>query len=133
MKAPNALAKLWRRLTARENEAHAEEEVIVTTEVSIVTTEVSEVQEEVIVTTEVSEVQETSIAITGDDQTMAKEEVEVAVSEAEIAAHWREEELYQPPPKFIGQANASDPAIYERFREENFPECFKEYADLLSW
>jgi len=54
-------------------------------------------------------------------------------SEATIAVHWREEGYYYPPPKFIGQANASDPAIRDRFAEENFPECFKEYADLLSW
>jgi acetyl-CoA synthetase len=59
--------------------------------------------------------------------------VEVQVSEAEIAVHWREEEYYAPSAKFVGQANASDPAILERFREENFPECFKEYADLLTW
>src|SRR6266550_3861871 len=58
---------------------------------------------------------------------------EVEVSEAEIAVHWKEEEYFVPPPKFIGQANASDPSIFERFREENFPECFKEYADLLTW
>jgi acetyl-CoA synthetase len=55
------------------------------------------------------------------------------VSEAQIAVHWREEELYYPPAKFIGQANASDPAIFQRFSEEHFPECFKEYADLLTW
>ncbi len=55
------------------------------------------------------------------------------VSEAEIAVHWREEEYYPPPAKFIGQSNASDPDIFERFSERNFPECFKEYADLLSW
>ncbi len=60
-------------------------------------------------------------------------EEEEQVSEAQIAVHWREEELYYPPAKFIGQANASDPAILERFSERNFPECFKEYADLLSW
>jgi len=54
-------------------------------------------------------------------------------SEATIAVHWREEGYYTPSPKFIGQANASDPAIRARFAEENFPECFKEYADLLSW
>jgi acetyl-CoA synthetase len=54
-------------------------------------------------------------------------------SEATIAVHWREEGYYLPPPKFIGQANASDPAIRERFAEENFPECFREYADLLHW
>ncbi len=55
------------------------------------------------------------------------------VSEAQIAVHWREEEYYYPPAKFIGQANASDPAIFSRFSEERFPECFKEYADLLTW
>jgi acetyl-CoA synthetase len=65
---------------------------------------------------------------------MAKDqEEEVPVSEAHIAVHWREEEYYQPPPKFIGQANASDPSIFERFSEKHFPECFKEYADLLTW
>src|SRR5712671_1794782 len=58
---------------------------------------------------------------------------EVQVSEAEIAVHWREEEYFYPPAKFIGQANANDPAIFERFAETNFPECFKEYADLLTW
>jgi acetyl-CoA synthetase len=60
-------------------------------------------------------------------------ENEVQVSESEIAVHWREEEYFAPPAKFIGQANASDPAIFERFSEKNFPECFKEYADLLTW
>src|SRR6478672_5837117 len=54
-------------------------------------------------------------------------------SEATIAVHWREESYIPPPPQFIGQANASDPAILDRFAEENFPECFREYADLLHW
>src|ERR1700724_2345225 len=54
-------------------------------------------------------------------------------SEATIAVHWREEGYYPPPPKFIGKANASDPAILDRFAEANFPECFREYADLLHW
>jgi len=58
---------------------------------------------------------------------------EAEVPEAQIAVHWREEEYYYPPAKFIAQANAADPAIFERFGEEHFPECFKEYADLLSW
>jgi acetyl-CoA synthetase len=61
------------------------------------------------------------------------EETGASVSEAEIAVHWREEEYLYPPSRFIGQANASDPAIYERFGEEHFPECFREYADLLDW
>ena len=64
---------------------------------------------------------------------MAAKEEAVQVSEAQIAVHWREEEHYPPPARFVGQANAADPAIFERFREERFPECFKEYADLLSW
>jgi acetyl-CoA synthetase len=54
-------------------------------------------------------------------------------SEAQIAVHWREEGYFYPPAKFIGQANASDPSILDRFKEENFPECFNEYANLLSW
>ncbi len=64
---------------------------------------------------------------------MAKAEQEQQVTEAEIAVHWREEEYVSPPAKFIGQANANDPGIFERFKEANFPECFKEYADLLTW
>ena len=64
---------------------------------------------------------------------MANEEEGTLVSESQIAVHWREEEYFRPLPKFIGQANASDPSIFERFNEEHFPECFKEYADLLTW
>jgi acetyl-CoA synthetase len=58
---------------------------------------------------------------------------EVQVTEAQIAVHWREEEYYYPPAAFIAQANAADPGVFERFGEERFPECFKEYADLLTW
>ena len=55
------------------------------------------------------------------------------VSEAEIAAHWKEEDSISPSPEFVAQANMSDPAVFDRFSEENFPEYFTEYADLLSW
>lgn len=58
---------------------------------------------------------------------------EPQLSEAQIAVHWREEDYYRPPAKFVAQANAGDPAIIERFGEEHFPECFREYADLLTW
>ncbi len=58
---------------------------------------------------------------------------EAQVTESQIAVHWREEDYYQPPAKFVEQANAADPAIYDRFSEEHFPDCFTEYADLLSW
>ncbi len=58
---------------------------------------------------------------------------EQEVSASQIAVHWREEAYLQPPPGFIGQANAADPSIQERFSEEHFPDCFKEYAELLDW
>jgi acetyl-CoA synthetase len=58
---------------------------------------------------------------------------ESEVSESQIAVHWREEDYYQPPADFAAQANASDPAIFERFSEDKFPDCFTEYADLLTW
>ena len=58
---------------------------------------------------------------------------EAKVAEAQIAVHWREEESYPPPARFTEQANANDPAIRERFTEDKFPDCFTEYADLLSW
>src|SRR6202034_4336890 len=61
------------------------------------------------------------------------ESPESQVSESQIAVHWREEEYYYPPESFIQQANAKDPAIFDRFSEDNFPDCFKEYSDLLSW
>ena len=55
------------------------------------------------------------------------------MSEAQIAVHWREEEYYPPPPSFVAQANAADPAILERFSEERYPDCFVEYAEMLAW
>ena len=61
------------------------------------------------------------------------ENPETPVSESQIAVHWREEEYYPPPEKFVAQANANDPAIFERFTEDKFPDCFTEYADLLTW
>jgi len=61
------------------------------------------------------------------------ESPETQVSETQIAVHWREEEYVYPPQSFIDQANANDPAIFDRFSEENFPDCFKEYANLLTW
>lgn len=55
------------------------------------------------------------------------------VSEAEIAVHWPEEDYVPPAGQFIAQANLTDPHIFERFSLERFPECFKEFADLLDW
>jgi acetyl-CoA synthetase len=62
-----------------------------------------------------------------------KKELETEVNEAQIAVHWKEESYYHPSAKFIGQANLTDPAIMERFSEQRFPECFKEYGDMLEW
>src|SRR6266508_5629345 len=59
-------------------------------------------------------------------------EREVQVSESQIAVHWREEDYNYPPAKFNAQATAADPAIFDRFGEEHFPDCFKEYAELLT-
>ncbi len=61
------------------------------------------------------------------------EEKTVDVTEAQIAVHWQEEGYYYPSAKFIAQANLVDEGVYERFSLDNFPECFKEYADLLDW
>lgn len=55
------------------------------------------------------------------------------ISEAQIAVHWKEEPLIRPPDSFIAQANVKDQAVFERFSEKNFPQCFEEYANLLSW
>jgi len=54
-------------------------------------------------------------------------------SETDIAVHWREEEYVPPPAGFRGRANAADEAIFERFSEKHFPQCFVEYAELLTW
>jgi acetyl-CoA synthetase len=63
---------------------------------------------------------------------MAEKEV-VETSEAQIAVHWGEEEYVTPSVKFIAQANMADEAVYDRFSLDNFPNCFKEYADMLDW
>ncbi|TFG43193.1 MAG: acetate--CoA ligase [Syntrophobacterales bacterium] len=64
---------------------------------------------------------------------MAEEREAVGTSEAEIAVHWGEEKYVYPTYEFIAQANMTDPSVFDRFSLENFPNCFKEYADLLSW
>ncbi|PJA97813.1 MAG: acetate--CoA ligase [Ignavibacteriales bacterium CG_4_9_14_3_um_filter_30_11] len=58
---------------------------------------------------------------------------ENVVTEAQIAVHWKEEEYFDPPKSFIEQANIKDDTIMERFKEENFPDCYSEYAEMLDW
>jgi len=47
--------------------------------------------------------------------------------------HWREEEYEQPSEKFKAQANMRDPRVFDRFTPDKFPDCFKEYAAMLTW
>jgi len=63
---------------------------------------------------------------------MAEKEV-VETSEAQIAVHWQEENYYYPSAEFIAQANMTDKTVFDRFSLDNFPNCYKEYADLLTW
>jgi acetyl-CoA synthetase len=51
--------------------------------------------------------------------------------DATIESRLRERDYFRPPTKFVGQANVSDPAVYDRFDE--FPGGFEEYAELLDW
>jgi acetyl-CoA synthetase len=57
----------------------------------------------------------------------------VETSEAEIAVHWQEEKYYHPNSKFVGQANLTDPAIFDRMSLKNFPDYYTEFAELLTW
>ena len=61
------------------------------------------------------------------------EKASVETSEAEIAVHMQEEAYFYPPRDFVAQANMTDESIYDRFSLDNFPNCFKEYADMLDW
>ncbi len=64
---------------------------------------------------------------------MSDERQIIETSESEIAVHWQEEGYVYPSPEFIGQANMTDPTIYDRFSLDNFPDCYIEYAELLTW
>jgi acetyl-CoA synthetase len=53
--------------------------------------------------------------------------------EGVISALWVEEGKIPPPPELKERAHAPDGSIFDRFSEERFPECFREYADMLEW
>ncbi len=63
----------------------------------------------------------------------ATEQQTADVSEAQIAVHWPEEDYFSPSSQFIAQANLADAGIFQRLSLDKFPECFKEFADLLDW
>ncbi|MFB6172934.1 MAG: acetate--CoA ligase [Haloarculaceae archaeon] len=48
-----------------------------------------------------------------------------------LEARLREQDYFRPPSKFVGQANATDPAIYDEVGDS--PEGFETYAELLDW
>jgi len=64
---------------------------------------------------------------------MSDDKKVIETSESEIAVHWQEEEYLYPSPAFVGQANLTDPSIFERFSLDNFPDCYTEFAELLTW
>ncbi|MFB6206144.1 MAG: AMP-binding protein, partial [Haloglomus sp.] len=51
--------------------------------------------------------------------------------DATIEARLHEQEYFRPPTEFVGQANATDPAIHDEVGD--FPEGFEHYAELLDW
>jgi acetyl-CoA synthetase len=51
--------------------------------------------------------------------------------DATIEARLHEQDYFRPPTEFVGQANASDPAIHDEVGD--FPEGFEHYAELLEW
>ena len=63
---------------------------------------------------------------------MSRKDV-VETTEAQIAVHWKEEDYYHPSPKFIGQANLTDPAVFDRFSLDNFPDYYTDFAEMLTW
>ena len=51
---------------------------------------------------------------------------------ATIESRLTEERVFQPPASFVGQANMTDPGVYERF-DAGFPDSYAEYAEFLDW
>ena len=58
---------------------------------------------------------------------MTQQDERTDINEAQIAAHWKEEDFISPSPSFVAQANMADLKIFERFGEDKYPECFREY------
>ena len=56
-----------------------------------------------------------------------------STSEAEIAVHWREEERLAPPREIARRLTHQDRTVRERFARAGFPDCFGDYAALLTW
>ncbi|WP_022668896.1 acetate--CoA ligase [Desulfospira joergensenii] len=63
---------------------------------------------------------------------MSKKDV-AETTEAQIAVHWKEEDYYYPSSKFIGQANLTDPDVFEKFSLDHFPDYYTDFAEMLTW
>ncbi|WP_345410813.1 AMP-binding protein, partial [Haladaptatus pallidirubidus] len=53
-------------------------------------------------------------------------------NDVELEARLENRERFEPPQSFVAQANLVDDTIYDEF-ERNWPECWKQAADLLDW
>jgi len=73
------------------------------------------------------------MADTADRAPTVDDLAEVTSSESQIAVHWKEEEYVLPPEGFREQANAGDDSLLQRFSPDNFPDCFVDYAEMLTW
>jgi acetyl-CoA synthetase len=51
--------------------------------------------------------------------------------DVQLESRLQEQDYFRPPTSFVGQANVSDPDIYDRFAD--FPAGFEEYAEMLDW
>jgi acetyl-CoA synthetase len=51
--------------------------------------------------------------------------------DVQLESRLQEQDYFRPSSSFVGQANVSDPDIYDRFAD--FPDGFEEYANLLDW
>jgi acetyl-CoA synthetase len=62
------------------------------------------------------------------------DKIEPAAEAATIENLLREERLFPPPPAFVAQATANDPAIYERTAsDEGFKAFWAEEAERIEW
>jgi len=52
--------------------------------------------------------------------------------EGTLEARLDAQDYFRPPTQFVGQANETDPTVYDRFAED-WPDAYEEWAELLDW
>ena len=60
-------------------------------------------------------------------------ETEPKANEAQIAVHWKEEAYVLPSAELYRTGEFGGPLGRRSVLGKEFPECFREYADLLTW